>query len=271
MDDAEARAILREHGEDPPKKGRLSPDWRAMADGYRQDTPGPDYDPGITDADFTDVIEAGDPPEIVDGEIVDGEITAAAPVTAERRPRRPRASRPPLRERLRGKPAAKGKAKGKPRHPRVPVDRLIGRAWEIMGGLAARVDPPMGAVLTMQSPVAGLILEDVVKGTAADRVLQPLARAEERAEKVLALAAPPMIVAALEHAATLPEDQARLRQAILLPMLEESLVLWVRIAGDKVEEMARREVETGPAREKARELIAMIFPQPAPQPETVAA
>jgi len=48
--------------------------------------------------------------------------------------------------------------------------------------------------------------------------------------------------------------------------------LWVRIAGDKVEEMAAREVETGPARQRAQELVAMIFPQPAaPDPEPVPA
>ena len=258
MDDAEARAILREHGEEVSARGKLSHADRELAESYRQDGPGPDYDAGVSEGDFETVADA--PPEPV----ADGQVVAP-----ERRPRRPAKTRTPLRDRLK---ASQGKGKRKARHPRVPVDALISRGWELMGGLAGRIDPPVGRVLTMQSPVAGLVLEDVVKGTAADRVLQPLARAEERAEKVLALVAPPMLVAAIEHAQTLPEDQMKLRMALLVPMLEESMVLWVRIAGDKVKEMAAREVETGPARQRAQELVAMIFPQPAaPDPEPVPA
>jgi hypothetical protein len=251
MDDAEARAVLREHGEEPPARGKLGPDWHTRADNYRQDGPGDDYDGGTSPADFETVADA--PPEPVAG----GQV-----VTPERPPRRPARARKPLRERLRGQQAKAGKRK--PAHKRVPVDALISRGWELMGGLAGRVNPPVGKVLTMQAPVAGLVLEDVVRGTAADRVLQPLARAEERAEKVLALAAPPVLVGAIEAAQRLPEKEMQLRMAILVPMLEESLVLWVRIAGDKVDEMAARELETGPAREKARELLGMIFPQPVP-------
>jgi hypothetical protein len=89
MDDAEARAILREHGEEPPARGKLGADWTGRAETYREGAapPGDDYDEGVTADDFTTV--AGDPPD-------------PAPV-AERKPRRVRASaaaRPSIRERF---------------------------------------------------------------------------------------------------------------------------------------------------------------------------
>ncbi len=248
MDDAEARAVLREHGQEPPKRGKLTGAWHARAGALRQDTPPPvpeedTYDEGVTAGDF--VSEAADPP----------------PLPAERKPRKVRTARPSLRERVTG--GGKGKtAKAKRRHPRVPVDRLITRGWEMMGGLAARVDVPLGRCLQMQAPVAGLIMEDITKGTFADRVLQPAARAEEKVEKGLALVGAPLCVVGLELAQRLPDDQRKLREAILWPMLVESMVLWDRIAGDKVEELATRTTREAPARERAEHLAQLIFAQP---------
>lgn len=275
MNDSEARKILREHGEEPPKRGQLGPEWKAKATHYadqeaaeingRADT-GASYDGSVTEADF--------PP----GDLPDPPAELAGPGEGEQKPRRvktkAKARGGSLSGLLRGRQSDGGSSTG-PRAPRVPVDRLVSRGWEMLAGLAARVDPPLGRCLDMQAPVAGLILEDVVRGTAVDRVLQPVARAEEKAEKVLALAAPPMIVLGLEAAQALPEDQRRMREAILLPLLQESLVLWVKIAGDKVDERMAREEEEAPAREKAAQLIQMMFAPPAgaamPDQETAAA
>ena len=113
----------------------------------------------------------------------------------------------------------------------------------------------------MQAPVAGLIMEDIVKGTFADRALQPVARAEEKAEKGLALIAPPLCVVGLEMAQQLPEGQRKMREAILWPLLIESMVRWDRIAGDKVEELATRVEREAPARERAEKLAGLIFAQ----------
>ena len=253
MDDAEARDVLRAHGEDVTPRGKLSEASRQRAQ-FLADQDSGDYTEGTSPEDF------GPEPS---------ETVAAEPpaVVAERKPRRVKATR------TRTGLGARLRAQGKPkkRHPRVSVDQLISSAWAALGGLAAQVDPPVGRCLVMQAPVAGLILEDVVKGTAVDKVLQPIARAEERAEKVLALAAPPAIVAALEAAQQLPAEQRARREAILLPLLHRSLVLWVRIAGDQAERMMERQAEEGPAAEKAAELMRMILgtPVPAPEPDTV--
>lgn len=245
MNDDEARAILHEHGEEPPKRGRLAPAWRTRAEELRQGPPAADsYDGAVTEADFGGVSEAAEPPTMV----------------PERKPRRVKAARPSLRERItsaKGKPGAP-----KRKHPRVSVDRLIGRAWDMMGGLAARVDVPLGRCLQMQAPVAGLIMEDMVKGTFADRALQPIARAEDKAEKGLALIGPPLIVTGLEMAQKLPDDQRKMREAILWPLLIESMVLWDRIAGDKADELVERVTREAPARERAEKLAALIFAQP---------
>lgn len=247
MDDDEARAILREHGEEPPARGRLAPQWKTRAEALRADAPAEPYDGGVSDADFApeDVSVAEPPPEL----------------PAERKPRRPARQRKSLRERIdsaKAKPGAKKKAR-----PRVPVDRLISRAWDMMGGLASRVDVPLGRCLQMQAPVAGLIMEDIVKGTFADRALQPVARAEEKAEKGLALIGPPLCVVGLEMAQQLPDDQRKMREAILFPLLIESMVLWDRIAGDKIDELAVRIKADEPARQRAAELAAVIFGQAA--------
>jgi len=247
-DDTDARAILREHGYDPPIRGRLSQKWWTIVDeirsGAEPGTPEPDqpadYDAGITEADF--------PPD--------------DPPPAEQKPRRTRTSakRPSLSDRLKSR--AKTGGKGKRKGPRIPVDRLCEGMWGMLARLAMPVNPPLARCLNMEAPVAGLVLEDIVKGTVVDRVLQPVARAEEKGRKTLALIGPPVIVAALEHAQTLPDQQRQMREAVLVPMLRESMVLWVEVAGDKVEEKARRDQELGPTYERVDELLAMIFAPP---------
>src|SRR5215472_5899376 len=254
MDDAEARAILRDHDEDPPKRGKLGDHWHTLAEGYQQATP-PDYDGGVTDADFPEEeTEAAPPPEI-------------ETVAAERPPRRVRSSRPPLRERLKsgGKTRTPG-ARTKVKHKRVSVAPLISEAWLFMGGAAQRIDVPLGRCLQMQSLVAGEIMEDIVKGTAGDRILQPLARAEDKAKAVAALLLPPALVVALERAQMLDEDRRKQREAILYPMLIQSMMLWERVAAGKMETMMARAEADAPARERAEEMAGLIFGMAATAP-----
>jgi len=250
MDDAEARAILREHGEEPPVSGKLNEDWRTRAEGYRADAPAADYDPGMSDADFPPT-EAAEPPTAI---------------PAERKPRKVKTGtpRPTLRDRFTKARTTAGKPKKK--HPRLSVAPLIGEFWAVLGGIAGRVDVPLGRCLQMQAPVAGEILEDVVKGTVVDGVLQPIARAEDKAKAVAALALPPALVVALEHASTLPDEQRKLREALLWPMLVQSMMLWERVAGDKAEAMMNRAEAEAPSRERAEQMARLIFGQPAPEP-----
>ena len=260
-DPADIRAVLREHGHEPPARGQLG---RAWLDIYAEIQAGQNGQPAPSDDDGVTV--AGPLPG-------DAEPDTDGP-PAERRPRKPPATRKPLSERLRA--ARGGKPKRKVKHPRVPVDRVVGVVWEALGRMFTPLSPPTGRCLQLQAPVAGLILEDVVKGTVADRVLQPLARAEEKGKKVLAVAAPPMLVLALEQAQGLPDAQRLAREAFLVPMLLESLLLWDDVAGEKIEAQIQRDAERGPARERAEKIMAMIFAPPtagaaSPAPEDEAA
>jgi hypothetical protein len=265
MDDAEARAMLREHGEEPPARGKLGADWLTRAESYRQDHPGGDYDEGTGPDDF--VAAADPPPEPV----ADGQVVAP-----ERRPRRPARSRTPLRDRLAGRQAkAKPKVKVKRKGPRLSTADLITDVWAGIGGWVSRIDPPLGTTLIIESPVAGPALDDVVKDTFLDPALQVAVKYQAKGKVVGALILPPMCVAALEHAQTLPEEQRLMREAFIEPILDRSLVMLARVMGEQAEEIQRRITEEAPAREEAEKLKALIYGmrrQPAaPDPEPVPA
>jgi hypothetical protein len=129
--------------------------------------------------------------------------------------------------------AAPKERTAKPARPRVPVDKLISTAWQMVAQVAQPINMPVARVLDMQAPVAGMILEDSVKGTVIDRVLQPLARVEAGGEVAFALMGPPLLVGALT---TRPQ-----LAPVLVPLLRRSLRTWIDIAGDKLERVEKEE------------------------------
>lgn len=135
------------------------------------------------------------------------------------------------------KQAAKGQPTRKTRaaKPRVSVDKVIGTGWQLLAQLAAPINLPVARVLDMQAPVAGMLLEDVVKNTVVDRILQPLARAETGGEMAFALMAPPLLVGVLSQRPELGK--------ILVPVLRQSLMSWMEIAGPKLEQVRKKEEE----------------------------
>lgn len=251
---AEVRAVLREHGETVPARGTLGAKHLARyaeLTGQQAGPPGEDegeYDAGVSAADF--------PPEGADDAAAPEVGPAAA---AERRPRR-----------VKAKPAggllsslkAGGKTGSRPRpkrYPRIPVDRFAGRAWRMLARMATPVSPPIATCLALQSTTAGIILEDVVKDTAVDRLAQPLIRAEAKGEKVFALIAPPVLVGAITAAQGLPDDQRAMREAILFPMLREALVLNVEIAGERLTAELDRVSESAETAAKVDRMLSEIF------------
>ena len=258
---AERRAWLAEHRPDldVPQRGRLGPDLEAAwAEGNAS------LDGGITAEDFDGLEPAEREPE--------------TPLEPERAPGTPRSRRraqsPRARVRSFFGPSEPKDAKAKAakakrdRKNRVSVEHLVARVWEGAARIVQPLSLPVSRCLQVQSPVAGMILEDVVRETVVDRALQPIARAEEKVESVLALVAPPVLVAAIEQTAALEAahaitpQQAMMRNAFQVPMLRESLRVWIKVAGPKVEEAARREAEY---QEKfghtIDELIALFFGQ----------
>ena len=250
---AEIRAVLREHGEDVPPRGTLGAKHVARYEELTGTAPAPDegeYDGGVSAADFPPGDDAGPAPAADAG-------PAPAP---ERRPRRVKASPPGGSLFAALKPGAKGGSRGRPKkYPRVPVDKFAGRAWRMFARMAMPVSPPIANCLILQSATAGIILEDVVKDTAGDRMLQPIIRAEAKGEKVFALVAPPVLVGAITAAQGLPDQERAMREAILFPMLREALVLNVEIAGDRLTAELDRVAESAETSAKVDQMLAQIF------------
>lgn len=123
--------------------------------------------------------------------------------------------------------------RSKANKPRTSVEKFIGRTWEFMSRAALPFNPPVSRVLAMQAPVAGLILEDVVRNTVVDKVLQPLARVGNGGEVAFALMGPPLLIGMLQIK---PESAV-----FAIPLLKESLRAWIDIAGPKLDEVMDRE------------------------------
>lgn len=138
--------------------------------------------------------------------------------------------------------------------PRLGVDKLIGRAWGMLANMAAPMNVPVARVLQMQAPVAGMVLDGVVKNTVVDRVLQPIARVEQGGETVFALVGPPLIVGAITTKPHLAP--------MLAPLLKDALRTWINVAGPHIikaqEEEAKFQEMYG---QRIDEMIAYIFDQ----------
>jgi len=181
----------------------------------RENSSSPDYPEGMTEDDFSD--PAGPPP---------ADMAEARP-SPTARPRRPF---PHL-------PAKKGKAKAKHRAgPRVPIDEAVATMWGTLANLARPI-PPLHRTLQYQAPVAGLLLEDEVKGTVVDRALQPLARLQAHGDTVVALAGPPILVTALtlhvQRAQLAGTDPNPVFMALGASALRQAVVTMMKVAGPK--------------------------------------
>lgn len=139
-----------------------------------------------------------------------------------------------IRDRTKKTSTAVRKPRTAPR-PRVAVDRLISHAWTVLARVVAPVSMPVARVLELQAPVAGLVLEDVVKGTVVDRVLQPLARIEGGGETAFAMIGPPLLVGMLQNRPNMAP--------VLVPILREALRTWIIVAGPKLERVAEQEIK----------------------------
>ncbi len=128
----------------------------------------------------------------------------------------------------------------KPRLPRKNVARValtefLSAAWAGLGQFAASYSEPVGRVMTIQAPVAGAVLEDVVKDTVVDRMLQPVARVSRGGEIAFALIGPPVLVALMQQN---PE-----KAGVYIPVLRRALHSWIKVAKPKLDELAKQQQE----------------------------
>jgi hypothetical protein len=218
MSDADIRDWLRGQGEIVPDRGPLS---KAAKSRYDLAHPGGPATPAAEDDGFGedeptqyDLADPGPPPP------------------AEVRPRNvavPKTPRMPWR-----RDKATGKAKAKPKHKRVPLDDTIATAWRFLGSLAKPL-PATSRLIKIQAPVAGRLLEPIVRDTIVDRLLQPIARTTEGAEAVAVLIGPPAVITAMQlNPNIIP---------FAMPLLRELLMRMVRVAGPAMGEAMKQERE----------------------------
>lgn len=265
---SEMREWLKDNGHDVPERGRLRPELVAEYKDAHDDFP-PADDTWPSDADLEDAA-AAEPAE----------------VAAETRPTRPRTRRAPVTARAESllgrvlnppkQPAGKGRAKAKPKHPRVGLDRFITRVYSSVGRMIQPLSPATSNCLRVQGPMAGVILNDVVAGTVADRFLQPMARAEDKANKVFALAAPPVACFGLEMAQQMAEGPDKIMRLVFWQgLLREGLRTGLEVSRDYAEQIVKAAERNAELDAEVDQLIGMIFAPPdgvpVPEPEMAGA
>lgn len=277
MTSTDVRAWLREQGEDVSVKGPLPKGARerydaahpgldtpdSHADDYPPADGGPAYDGGVTEADF--------PPDPGPGE------------TGETPPRRVRSAGPRAAKATGGRrkfwSGGKDSSKGKPRktHPRVSVTGFIEDAWSQFAW-AFQGAPPISKLLYAQAPYAGIVLEDAVKGTVVDKVLQPVVRAEKTFTGLTGLIAPPLLVMAImtqgEREQTTVEGpdgpvttigDYTPKTKLMFSSLRFSLMSMTRAMGDRMAEVQERAGQLAERGKQVDEFIAWLFEMPDPE------
>lgn len=215
-------------------------EW-GKANGFDVNDSGP-LPRGLRDAyrtrDDSEIITRIVPDEKEGSRIVDDPDDGEAEAKVVERP--PMVHKPSLVARARravGKDPEDAPKPAKANKPRRSLDRIIERAWDMLGRVIAPVNLPVARVMAVQAPVAGLLLEDIVKGTIVDKILQPIASVEEKGELAFALIGPPLLVGLLTS------ERGQQLAPVLVPALKESLRVWLEVAGPKIEIARKREEE----------------------------
>lgn len=171
---SEVRAWARGQGLEVSARGAIPADLAAQYEAAHAGNgsgeypaPEPDVDAGVTEADF--------PPPLGDSQ--EPSETVRPRAARERKPRVVKGPARPGRKNWRqafGGGTAKPRAKG----PRTDLSEFAEDVWGDLALLASGVMPPVGRVLGIQAPYAGVVFDEAVRGLPlVDGLLQPIARA----------------------------------------------------------------------------------------------
>jgi hypothetical protein len=252
-----------------PDRGPLPRAMRARYDEAHATDPGDDGYPGDPDA-----TQAAPPP-------------AQATAPAERKPRTGRqlASKKTLRERILG--PGKGKAGKKAKTPRMPIADAVEEIWSDLAWLAAPV-PPLQRMLYVQAPYAGVILEDTVRGTIIDPIVQPVVRNLEAIRAIDGLIGPPVFVTGITltggrvqvmnpdgspQMAKAPDGTLQpitdfdARTKLMFIGLRHSLLQMTKVTGAQLEAVQARGEDRIKRGQQIDQLIAWIFGMPERPPD----
>ena len=184
------------------------------------------------------ITNAPPPPAPVTESVVVGVRELPAEPGGPRDEKPPEQPRKTVRERLHIVKADDTSKPDKPKRARkrVSLETLGGLAWvgaSRVVAFAGETYLPVVKMMSFQAPVAGAVVEDLARGTIADRIMQPVARLTESGGAVGALVGAPMLTAVV---CKRPELYPQVR-----PMLMAAMREWVIVAGPKLREMRRRE------------------------------
>lgn len=129
--------------------------------------------------------------------------------------------------------------KTQPKRParRTPIDGVLALAYtgfaHIFSYNPATI--PVSRCMAIQAPAAGMVLEEALKGSIVDKMLQPIARTGKRGEAIWGVIGPPILVGAISARPEL--------YPVLRPVLRESFSSWIVLAGPKIRKAQEREAK----------------------------
>ena len=225
---ADIRVWAETEGMEVNERGRVPKDVR---EAYLLAHPDEEY--GATETGNLDNYE---PIKDIDGPTTPGEV-------------RPDFKTPAKRSRF-NRRSRTGKAKSK----RTKLDRFGEHVFALGAKFVESRSIALSRILAMQSPVAGIIMEENIKhGGLLDKVIQPIARSEEKLSATYAMLGPMLMVVAIE------------KNPSLFPTLEGPLKLalleWASIAEPAMKRVVEREQRLAEqfAEHDIDAMIKMIF------------
>jgi hypothetical protein len=257
----EVRRWANDNGHGIGSKGRIPAQVQAAYDAAHP-APNGSGRPDYPDDDFDAAFGGPDSDSPVTGEVPGSDDTGETP------PRRPRDRKAASRGKIPWLPGGGAKKRPGRKPPRVSTEDLLGALWRGGAKLLSPV-PPLQRTLRMQAPVAGMLLDDVVKDTIVDPVLQPLARIAAQGKTVQALVGPPAFVSAImAHqvqcaSSDPPREPNPLFMAVATEGLRSSLMAWMDVAGPKFDAALEREQQFEEKYgQKVDDMIGFIFGPP---------
>lgn len=125
----------------------------------------------------------------------------------------------------------------KPRKRRTPTDGVWTTLWTVVGAGLTRTgaDVPVGNAMQFQAPVVGGVLDEAIKGTFIDTLVQPIAGSGDRLKKVSAVVSMPVLVGVMERS----PNSAAMLEPLLRQVIREHLTAMAPV----IRQQRKQEVE----------------------------
>lgn len=169
---------------------------------------------------------------------------------------------------------SKEKAPKRSTGPRASASQLVTLAWGGVGTMLERsgTDPAVGRVLQFQAPLAGERIDDLIKGTWIDSLVQPFVKQADKLEGLGTLILFPVLIGAYERNPAIGGAiEGILRDVVTETLIELAPVIKKRTEKAKraAKSMASINADLGidPDENPVDAILAQIFAPPPAPPE----